>query len=115
MCVSLSALLGGFLGNFDPLAITYYNKKISQIRICKVDIQNKQKTWSITILLNFIYTTCKTLFHLFFENLFPISDKADQKHLQQLISLDQKEIIIRSANETSLRVELYNKHFKSWY
>ena len=49
----------------------------------------------------------------FFENLFPISDKADQKHLQQLISLDQKEIIIRSANETSLRVELYNKHFKS--
>ena len=49
----------------------------------------------------------------FFENLFPISDKADQKHLQQLIFLDQKEIIIRSANETSLRVELYNKHFKS--
>ena len=44
MCVSLSALLGGFLGNFDPLAITYYNKKISQIRICNVDIQNKQKT-----------------------------------------------------------------------
>ena len=26
MCVSLSALLGGFLGNFDPLALTYYNK-----------------------------------------------------------------------------------------